>query len=152
MVSRCHRIIFSVVSIIFFSMAVSFVPASAESGGHATLVVTVNGIRSVKGQVKIAIFNSSEKWLGSQPVYSSTIDVKGPSVTWKINDVPSGDYGIAVLDDENSNGKMDKNILGLPLEAYGFSNNVRATFGAPKWEDAKFIVKAPTTEVSIEVK
>ncbi len=152
MVSRCHGIIFSVVSIILFSMAVSFAPASAESGGPATLIVTVSGIRSVKGQVKIAIFNSSEKWLGNQPVYSSTIDVKSSSVTWKINDVPDGDYGIAVLDDENSNGKMDKNILGIPQEPYGFSNHVRATFGPPKWEDAKFTVKAPTTEVSIEVK
>ena len=105
-----------------------------------------------KGQVKIAVFNASEKWLGEQPIYSSTINVAGQSVTWQINDVPYGEYGVAVLHDENSNGKMDKTFLGIPLESYGFSNNVRITFGPPKWEKAKFTVKGSTTEVSIEVK
>jgi Uncharacterized protein conserved in bacteria (DUF2141) len=39
--------------------------------------------------------------------------------------------------------------LGIPLEPYGFSNNVRITFGPPKWEEAKFTVKGSTAEVSI---
>jgi uncharacterized protein (DUF2141 family) len=141
MPSGRRRIIFSLATLILFSVGVSFAPSSlAQSGGHATLILKVTGLRSEKGQVKIAVFNSSEKWLGEQ------------SVTWKINDVPYGDYGVAVLHDENSNGKMDKNFLGIPLEPYGFSNNVRITFGPPKWEKAKFTVTDLTTEVSIEVK
>jgi uncharacterized protein (DUF2141 family) len=78
--------------------------------------------------------------------------VDSQTVTWRINDVPYGDYGVAVFHDENSNGKMDKNVLGIPLESYGFSNNVRITFGPPKWEEAKFTVKGSTAEVSIGVK
>src|SRR5262245_49789263 len=62
--------------------------------------------------------------------------------TRRINDVPYGDYGVAVFHDENSNGKMDKYVLGIPLEPYGFSNNVRVTF----------TVKGSTAEVSIGVK
>ena len=153
MPSGRHRIIFSLATIILLSVGVSFAPSSlAQSGGQATIILKVTGLRSEKGQVKIAVFNSSEKWLGEQPLYSSTINVDGQSVTWKINDVPYGDYGVAVLHDENSNGKMDKNFAGIPLEPYGFSNNVRVTFGPPKWEKAKFAVKGSTTEVSIEVK
>jgi len=90
--------------------------------------------------------------LANNPLYSSTIKVDGQSVVWKISDVPYGDYGIAAFHDENSNGKMDKNLLGIPKERYGFSNNVRATFGPPKWEKAKFAVKNSTTNISIEVK
>jgi uncharacterized protein (DUF2141 family) len=115
-------------------------------------MLKVTGLRSEKGQVKIAVFNSSEKWLGEQPIYSSTINVDSQTVTCRINDVPYGDYGVAVFHDENSNGKMDKNVLGIPLEPYGFSNNVRITFGPPKWEEAKFTVKGSTAEVSIGVK
>lgn len=74
------------------------------------------------------------------------------SVIWKLSDIPYGDYGIAALHDENKNGKMDKNLLGMPLEPYGFSNNQRVNFGPPKWEKAKFAVKNSTTEISIEVK
>jgi len=127
-------------------------PTRAQSGGSGTIILKVTGLRSEKGQVKIAVFNSSETWLGDHPAYNATIDVDGQSVTWRLNDVPYGDYGIAVFHDENKNGKMDKNLLGIPLEPYGFSNNQRANFGAPKWEKSKFAVRNPTTEISIEVK
>ncbi|MBI2231453.1 MAG: DUF2141 domain-containing protein [Deltaproteobacteria bacterium] len=101
--------------------------------------------------MRIAVFNSSESWLGEQPVYSSTIKVDGQAVVWKINDVPYGDYGVAAFHDEKSNGKMDKNFVGMPLEPYGFSNNLRIILGAPKWEKGKVAVRNPTTEISIEV-
>ena len=146
-------IMFLLAYIISSPVGVSFTPpVLAQSGGQATVIVKVTGLRSEKGQVRIAIFNSAEKWLGEQPVYSSTINVDSQAVIWKINDVPYGDYGIAVFHDENRNGKMDKNLLGIPLEPYGFSNNLRVTFGPPKWEKAKFVVKNSTTDVSIEVK
>ena len=127
-------------------------PTRAQSGGSGTIILKVTGLRSEKGQVKIAVFNSSETWLGDHPAYNATIDVDGQSVTWRLNDVPYGDYGIAVFHDENKNGKMDKNLLGIPLEPYGFSNNQRVNFGAPKWDKSKFAVRIPTTEISIEVK
>ena len=153
MLSSHVRIAVSLGYIISSSVAVIFVPAIlAQSAGQATVIVKVTGLRSEKGQVRIAVFNSSEKWLGEQPVYSSTINVDSQSVTWKIYDVPYGDYGIAVFHDENKNGKMDKNFVGIPLEPYGFSNNVRVTFGPPTWEKSKFVVKGSTTEVSIEAK
>src|SRR5215471_9574360 len=149
-----RRIIYSLAYIIILLfVGVSFATSSlAQSGGHATLILKVTGLRSEKGQVKIAVFNSSEKWLSEQPIYSSTINVDSQTVTWRINDVLYGDYGVAVFHDENNNGKMDKNVLGIPLEPYGFSNNVRVTFGPPKWEEAKFTVKGSTVEVSIGVK
>ena len=153
MMSSRDRIVFSVVYVVLFFIGVSYSrPVRAQSSGQGTIVVKVTGLRSEKGQVKIAVFNSPEKWLGEQPIYSSTINVDGQTVVWKITDVPYGDYGIAVLHDENKNGKMDKNILGIPLEPYGFSNNVRVTFGPPTWEKSKFAVKGSTTEVSIEAK
>src|SRR5262245_5891195 len=147
-----RRIIYSLAYIILLSVGVSFAPSSLAQSGRATLILKVTGLRSEKGQVKIAVFNSSEKWQGEQPIYSSTINVDSQTVTWRINDVPYGDYGVAVFHDENSNGKMDKNALGIPQEPYGFSNNVRVTFGPPKWEEAKFTVKGSTVEVSIGVK
>src|SRR5215813_11570391 len=142
-----RRIIYSLAAyIILFSVGVSFATSSlAQSGGQATIILKVTGLRSEKGQVKIAVFNSPKKWL-EEPVYSATIDVDSQEVIWKISDVPYGDYGVAVFHDENRNGKMDKNVLGIPLEPYGFSNDLRVTFGPPKWEKAKFAVKSSTTD------
>ena len=153
MSSGRRRIIFSFASMILLLGGVILASSSlAKSGGHATINLKVTGLRSEKGQVKIALFNSPEKWLSEHPIYSSTIKVDGQSVTWKINDVPYGDYGVVVFHDENGNGKMDKNLLGIPQEPYGFSNNVRLTLGPPKWEKAKFSVNGSTTELSIEVR
>ena len=144
--------VLSLAYVISASVSLSFAqPTLAQSDRQGSIIIKVTGLRSEKGQVRIAVFNSSAKWLGEEPVYSSTINVDGQSVTWKFNDVPPGDYGIAVFHDENKNGKMDKNLLGIPLEPYGFSNNVRVTFGPPKWEKSKFVVKGSTTEVAIEV-
>lgn len=153
MTTTNYRIILAFAGIISFLGGIGFASSmAAQSIAQATLIIKITGLHSEKGQVKIAVFNASEKWLGEQPVYSSTIKVDSQTVTWKLNDVPSGDYGIAVFHDENKNGKMDKNLLGIPMEAYGFSNNMRVTFGPPKWEKSKFVVKGPSTEVSIEVK
>src|SRR5215510_13855264 len=66
-----RRIIYSLAYIILFSVGVSFAPSTlAQSGGKAILILKITGLRSVKGQVKTAVFNSSEKWLGQQPIYS----------------------------------------------------------------------------------
>lgn len=127
-------------------------PLLAQPAGVASLTVRITGLSSAKGQVKIALFNSAESWLGDNPASSSTVPVDGLTVTWKFSDIPHGDYGIAVFHDENKNGKMDKNFLGIPQEAYGFSNNQRVVLGPPKWDKSKFAVKGLSTEVAIEVK
>ena len=149
MSSRRFRVIGCIISSLG---AVSLtMPTLAQSRDQATMILKVTGFRSERGQVQIAVFNAPEKW-PKDPAYSSTIDVNSPTVTWKINDVPFGDYAVAVFHDENRNGKMDKNLLGIPVEAYGFSNNQRVTFGPPKWETVKFSVRSSVQDVSIEVK
>jgi len=153
MPSRRLNIKMSLACVILFSVVVSVSPPTrAQSGGPGTIILKVTGLHSEKGQVRIAVFNSSETWLGEHPVYSSTIKVDSQSVTWKLDDVPYGDYGIAAFHDENSNGKMDKNLLGIPKETYGFSNNLTVILRAPKWEKGKVAVRNPITEISIEVK
>ncbi len=52
--------------------------------------------------------------------------------------IPPGTYALAVVHDENMNGKLDSNWLGIPKEGYGFSNDVKAVHGAPSFSDASF--------------
>jgi uncharacterized protein (DUF2141 family) len=153
MLIKRFRTVFMLLGIVSAFASANFsAPVFAQPSGTGTLTIKITGLLTEKGQVKIAVFNSAETWLGDHPKYNTTIDVSGQSVSWKLGDVPYGDYGIAVFHDENKNGKMDKNFLGIPQEPYGFSNNMRVTFGPPAWDRSKFAVKGPTTEVSIEVK
>jgi uncharacterized protein (DUF2141 family) len=153
MLFRTMPKIFFVASTIALVVAVSLpAPLSAQAHERGTFVLKISGILAVKGQIKIAMFNTPETWLGDHPAYHATVDVDSLAVTWKISDIPYGDYGIAVFHDENKNGKIDKNFLGIPQEPYGFSNNMRIALGPPSWDKSKFVVKGALTELSIEVK
>lgn len=63
-----------------------------------------------------------------------------------------GEYSIAVYHDWNSNDKLDTNILGIPNEPYGFSNNARSKWGPPKYEIAQFELNQSKKEMVIQVK
>jgi uncharacterized protein (DUF2141 family) len=52
--------------------------------------------------------------------------------------VQSGTYALAVIYDENMNGKLDTNWLGIPIEGYGFSNDAKGLFGMPSYSAARF--------------
>jgi uncharacterized protein (DUF2141 family) len=55
--------------------------------------------------------------------------------------VPAGTYAVSIFHDENDNGKLDTNSLGIPNEPYGCSNNAKGFMGPPKWKNAKFELK-----------
>ncbi|MDB2408843.1 DUF2141 domain-containing protein [Crocinitomicaceae bacterium] len=53
--------------------------------------------------------------------------------------------------DKNNNGKLDKNAFGIPLEPYGFSQNARARFSAPSFNDAKIVLDGnQSIEITIQ--
>ena len=59
--------------------------------------------------------------------------------------IPSGIYAVSIFHDENDNGKMDTNFMGIPKEDYGCSNDASGFMGPPKWSDAKFELKDNTS-------
>lgn len=71
------------------------------------------------------------------------------TVTFKA--VHDGTYAISSFNDENGNGKLDTNFLGIPKEGTGASNNAPANFGPPKWADAKFEGKGKAIKQSIKL-
>ena len=69
------------------------------------------------------------------------VEVTGKSVVYSFKDVPFGTYAVAIFHDTNSNGKLDKNLFGIPKESYAFSNNVYGALGLPpNFNEASFKV------------
>ena len=64
--------------------------------------------------------------------------------------IPRGAYAVNLFHDENMNGKMDTNFLGMPLEGYGFSNNPGKRMSKPGFDETSFQVNQP--ECAIEIK
>jgi len=123
---------------------------SISNDEHGSVIIEISNINQMKGKVHIAVFNDSDTWL-NKSVYSVRLPInedncKESTCVWKIENVSYDDYGIAAFHDINGNGEMDTNFIGLPQEAYGFSNNETSAFGLPpSWKKAKFNVKTLQT-------
>lgn len=103
------------------------------------LSIHISGISKIKGSLFIAIFRPTDDF----PVFGKQFkgivkEVEGKSQNYTFDDLPEGDYAVAIYQDLNRNKILDKNLLGIPTEIYGFSNNARRTFSAPSFQEAKF--------------
>jgi uncharacterized protein (DUF2141 family) len=66
------------------------------------------------------------------------IKIRATRARCDFEDIPPGTYALAVIHDENMNGKLDSNRLGMPTEGYGFSNDAKAFLRAPSFSAASF--------------
>lgn len=68
-----------------------------------------------------------------------------------IRNLPAGRYAVKAFLDLNGNGTLDKNLVGMPKEPYGFSNDARAPFGPPSIEAASFEQKTGNQKLTIQL-
>ena len=121
----------------------------------ASLTINVSGIKDRKGKLQVALFNSAEGFPNdAKPFRAEVLDITDNNqlrVVFK--DLPAGEYSVAAYHDKNGNGKLDKNLVGMPVEDYGFSNDTRGTrLSAPSFEDTKMPIEGTDAEVKIEVR
>jgi len=115
------------------------------------LVLKVDKISKPKGVMMIALYNSADGYNSDINTFSGKrIAVTQNTLTVNFGDVPAGDYAIKLYHDGNENGVIDKNVIGLPTEGYGFSNNGGA-MGQPSFQDAKFTLSSNST-ISIHLR
>lgn len=115
--------------------------------------VKVTGIRSQKGKIILNVFKDNESYDNEQPYKKFTFDKKplnNGTLTVMLGLEP-GTYGITLIDDENGNGKIDKNLIRMPKEGFGFSNFFMEKLKKPAFDDFKVDLKA-TAKVDIKVK
>lgn len=107
-----------------------------------SLNINIENINPSKGQLMIAVYNSKQLYMKTEKAVSKQIlKLNGKNSEFiQFKDLPMGEYSVAVIHDENNNGKLDTNIFGIPTEAYGFSNNIRPKFRAANWDETKFLM------------
>ena len=123
--------------LLYFSLLASFV-----SSENPQLTIKVENIEELKGDIRIGIFNSNEKFLKQGHSFNEyKIAVTDTTETIIIDDLPKGEYAFIMYHDKNDDGKMNRNLIGIPKEPFGFSNNVRPKFSKPTFEECKFILE-----------
>jgi uncharacterized protein (DUF2141 family) len=127
---------------------IAFFICSLMSAQNANLTVAVSGLKNNTGMVKVGLYNSEGTFL--KTTYKSiTSEIKNNSATVTFVGIPKGEYGISTYQDENSNGILDKNMIGIPSEDFACSNNAKGFMGPPAYEDAKFNINK---DLKIDIK
>ncbi len=119
---------------------------------HAVdLSIDVKGISSDKGSVLVALYDKADMWM-KKPVGVAMMPAKKDGVTLTIRDLADGEYAASLFHDENGNGKLDSNAIGMPIEPFGFSNDASGNFGPPTFEQAKFKIDADKKTIVVNFK
>lgn len=124
-------ILFLLFSFIFFSFNIK---------DESVVTVNISNLRSDKGHVLISLFKDGVGYPDApeKAFKKERLRITNKKAQLIFNNLPAGSYAIAILHDENDDSKMNKTMLGLPKEGYGFSNNAIGAFGPPSYSKAKF--------------
>ena len=122
------------------------------SEGDAEIVATASGLRSTSGVVRFALYARDGEWLSRDTVASCVAHVHGDDARCSLGEHAAGTYAIAVLHDEDGDGDMDRDFIGIPQEGYGFSSGARPGFGPPSFDDAAFEHGTDRTIVPVQAR
>jgi uncharacterized protein (DUF2141 family) len=103
--------------------------------------VKILNIRNSSGTVACALFDSPDGFPNDYLRMATNvmvIKIRKDQARCDFEDIPPGSYAMVVIHDENMNGKLDTNWLGIPTEGYGFSNDAKGVVGAPSFSAASF--------------
>ena len=143
------------------SLALAYCVALGQAGGDeakpevktGTLIIEFDGLANNKGEVLAGLYNEAKKF----PKENEALrNLKGKPAkkkcVIKALKLPYGEYGVAAMHDENKSGNMDYNLIRLPTEKYGFSNNRRPVFGPPGFKACRFVIDKPVVRIKITLK
>ncbi|MEQ8262379.1 DUF2141 domain-containing protein [Pseudohaliea sp.] len=125
-------------------VAASVTTALVQQVAAADLGLLVENITDPQGTLLWSVFDSAEAFAAdTRPVVSARSRVTGNKLRVTLHDLPAGVYAIKLYHDANGNGELDTNMLGIPVEGYGFSNNAGRR-GPASFEDASVAVDRDT--------
>jgi uncharacterized protein (DUF2141 family) len=135
------------------TLGASHASTTLDPAAVGTIVVSIEGFRNESGHARVALFNQGTGFPeDASAAFRSTISViQGGRVEVHFDDVPFGDYSVAMFHDENDDGKLNKGLFGIPSEGYGVSNNVTHATHAPRFTEALFTLAEASHTVSIRV-
>lgn len=113
----------------------------------------VCGVRSGVGRVCVAIFSGPAGFPSTERAEQTlTVEAVSESVVVELSLLRGETRAIAVFQDLDGNGRLSKNLLGIPVEPYGFSRNARGVLGPPRFDNAALVMPAEGEDLQIQLK
>ena len=118
------------------------------------LTVKITNLRNDRGIIYLSFFDDNKSLKNETPLFSKTLskeNIYNNGLIVSFNDIPPGTYGVALLDDENSNNEMDYRFF-IPQEGYGFSNYYHTGISKPHIDEFSFNFGKQDLEIDIKIK
>ena len=136
-----------------FGIAISI--NSKKTSVPIVISVTIKDIKTPNGQILMGVYKddiSFDKELPYKKVQAFKTKISNGILLVEVKLEP-GKYGISLMDDENFNGKMDYNFIGIPKEGFGFSNYYHTGLTKPKLKSFSFeVIENKNTKVEVKMK
>jgi uncharacterized protein (DUF2141 family) len=128
-------------------LALSLLISSVSSHSQELkLTVKITGLENTKGNLLFGLYdNGSDFPKKNQAQQGKILPVSKINETYTFSIPKPGKYALAIIHDENRDGELSTNFLGIPKEGFGFSNNAIGTFGPPSFSKASVNVQKDTT-------
>jgi uncharacterized protein (DUF2141 family) len=126
------------------------VTTSFTSPTVITIPIVVKNIKNSKGRLSIGVFKDASSFEEEKPhkiILVSKKDLVNGTLKSSI-EIESGIYGLSILDDENSDYKMEYNMIGMPKEGFGFSNYYHTGFTKPNFKQFLVVIN-PSQKAAI---
>jgi uncharacterized protein (DUF2141 family) len=139
--------------VLTLAMSAASVDNSRTSAAGNVIQVEIKGARNDKGQVLCSLFASGAGFpsKAENAIAKTHSAISNGSAVCEFPGVSPGRYAVSVFHDENSNGKMDTNFIGMPKEGVGTSNDAKGHMGPPKFDAAAFQYSGGRLELKIKL-
>lgn len=104
---------------------------------NLNLEIEINGLKNNSGRIMLQLLDENNKIISQK---MGMITNRSSKII--ICNLKPGTYAIKYYHDENLDGHLDSNFIGVPSEGYGYSNNVKGKFGEPPFKDILFSMKS----------
>ncbi|EAZ89686.1 DUF2141 domain-containing protein [Crocosphaera chwakensis] len=145
------RYVISAFLLPFLGILSASVPANAKF--NSNLTVEIDGVSDRQGQICFSLFKSSRGFpdSGNDAVDKRCVKITETPPKITFNDLPPNTYAVAVFWDNNSDGELNRNFLGVPTEKFGFSSNPVIRTGPPKFSDSAILITGKNQVISIKL-
>lgn len=125
----------------------TLIPAASA----AELAVTVTGVRSAQGDVRIAVYDRAEGFRKeAQARARQAVPAAQGQVEARFSGLPAGRYAVIAYHDEDGNGRLNLRFGMIPIEGYGLSNAPEVA-GPPRFQDAAFDLREPAGAIEVRL-
>ncbi len=129
-----------------------FALLTAQSDG-AEVEIQLQGLRNANGLVRLCLTRNPAHFpqCDGDPAAVKHSAPARSAASIRLRGISPGVYALAVIHDENGNGRLDK-FMAIPREGFGFSRNPRIRMGPPRFDEVRFPIPAAGARQAVQMK